>query len=153
MQVADRARARWQSTRRVGRCLLALVAFDQDGFPAPAQSLTNPPQKQSPPLAQRVDDAYTRFATYVRAQNHGIREKNLLRMMLPVGVRELDLDVTWLNHMDGFGIMRGTIAHTSARAVQQPPDNAAARAAVANALGVAPAFGLRDADDLLAALG
>jgi hypothetical protein len=150
--IADRAYTQWATRRRVNRCLIALIAFDTEGFPGPAVSLTQPLRKQAPGLRQRVEAAYRRHATYLRTENHGVKERNLLRILLPVGIRETDLDTSWLNHMNGFGASRGSIAHSSAKAVRQPPDNADVRRAVADVLGTPPSFGLRNVDDLLVAL-
>ncbi len=72
---------------------------------------------------------------------------NLLRLLLPVGVRESDLDPTWVADMETFGIMRGIVAHVSAKAVKSPPDPVNARNQVQKAVA-----GLSDIDDLLAKL-
>lgn len=45
--------------------------------------------------------------------NNGIRTQNLLRLLLPIGLSESDLDVAWLSTTDGFGTKRGTAAHSS----------------------------------------
>jgi len=57
-------------------------------------------------------------------ENHGIREKNLLGMLLPIGIESDDIDATWLATIDGFGQDRGSAAHKSSAVsrTQQPPD-------------------------------
>jgi len=51
--------------------------------------------------------------------NHGIKEQNILDLLLPLGVHHDDIDVTWLNTISSFGSQRGNVAHQSAR-VQSP---------------------------------
>lgn len=45
--------------------------------------------------------------------NHGIRERNILQILLPIGFNQADIDSTWLGEMDSFGRIRGETAHTS----------------------------------------
>lgn len=51
--------------------------------------------------------------------NHGIKEQNILDILLPLGVHYDDIDNTWLNTISSFGSQRGDVAHKSAR-VQSP---------------------------------
>ena len=56
-------------------------------------------------------------------QNHGLKEANLLALLLPIGIDSDDLDSVMLVTMDAFGKQRGLIAHKSAtsyRATQTP---------------------------------
>lgn len=55
-------------------------------------------------------------ATYKKkiSDNHGIRTSNLLRILLPIGVLEADLDAAWVATTDGFGGKRGATAHNTA---------------------------------------
>jgi HEPN superfamily RiboL-PSP-like protein len=55
------------------------------------------------------------------SNNHGVKEKNILRLLLPLGLAKTDIDNTWLVTLDTFGTKRGEVAHTSIR-TQQPPD-------------------------------
>lgn len=40
-------------------------------------------------------------------------------MILPIGLSAGDVDATWLNTLDTFGVNRGEIAHTSIKTQQQ----------------------------------
>ena len=53
--------------------------------------------------------------------NQGIRQRNLEKLLFPIGVIGAHLSTTWLAQMDSFGSNRGTWAHKSARALN-PPD-------------------------------
>ncbi|GBF81897.1 diguanylate cyclase [Aphanothece sacrum FPU1] len=64
-------------------------------------------------LDNKIDKAHRRFISSVN-DNHGIKEKNILTLLLPIGINSDDLDQDWLNLMDSFGKNRGIIAHTSA---------------------------------------
>ncbi|MBF0568523.1 MAG: hypothetical protein HQK95_06590 [Nitrospirae bacterium] len=46
-------------------------------------------------------------------QNNGIKENNLLKLLLPIGVDRMDIDNTWLIDINQFGERRGDIAHQS----------------------------------------
>jgi len=59
----------------------------------------------------------------VKADNHGIRERNLMKLLLPLGVSEFDIDIVWLATVDSFGQNRGSTAHSSiSNRALQPPD-------------------------------
>ena len=47
-------------------------------------------------------------------ENHGIREKNLLRLLLPIGADFSAFDPILISELDSFGERRGTVAHSSA---------------------------------------
>jgi hypothetical protein len=76
-------------------------------------------------------------------QNHGVKERNLLRMLLPLGVRESDIDRQWLAAMDAWATGRGDLAHRSGK-LQVLPDP---KEEHQTALFLQE--GLRDIDDLL----
>jgi hypothetical protein len=57
----------------------------------------------------------TSYFRLVREDNHGIRERNLLSLLLPIGIDHNSLDPTFLANMDSFGKLRGAAAHTSSR--------------------------------------
>ncbi|MEZ4870096.1 MAG: hypothetical protein R3C14_52695 [Caldilineaceae bacterium] len=45
--------------------------------------------------------------------NHGIKEANILQLLLPVGVEADEIDDVWLAAINSFGEERGRAAHTS----------------------------------------
>jgi len=63
-------------------------------------------------IQQRLDESLTIFLSTIES-NHGIKNKNLLELLLPVGIEESQLDTVWINDMDGFGSDRGLFAHKS----------------------------------------
>lgn len=46
--------------------------------------------------------------------NNGIKEQNIKDLLIPIGVDENDIDSTWLNTLNSFGVKRGEFAHTGA---------------------------------------
>ena len=73
-------------------------------------------------MRERVTTAKDDFMRWVKVGNHGIRERNVLKLLLPVGIREIEIESAWLATIDGFGNNRGTTAHQSAKKPQTIPD-------------------------------
>ncbi|WP_294283646.1 hypothetical protein [uncultured Chryseobacterium sp.] len=44
-----------------------------------------------------------------------MKESNILKVLLPLGIELSQIDTTWLNTMDSFGVTRGLFAHASNR--------------------------------------
>jgi hypothetical protein len=82
---------------------------------SPLPTTTRPAIKDA--VNEAVDVAMTQYIKIIK-DNHGIREKNLKKLILPVGVRITDLDATWVTNMDEFGKQRGEVAHTNIGAQQ-----------------------------------
>ena len=57
-------------------------------------------------------------------QNHGLKEANILALLLPVGIDSSDLDLNLLVQLNTFGAERGLVVHSSATSyrTKQPPD-------------------------------
>lgn len=64
-----------------------------------------------------------KFGNVVKT-NHGIREWNIYRILLPAGLPKNTIDSimggSWLQKIDEFGQQRGDIAHQSGRVYQRP---------------------------------
>jgi hypothetical protein len=71
-------------------------------------------------LEDRINKSLTLYIQKLK-KNHGIKEKNILDILLPVGIELNNIDSTWLNTMTSFGQNRGEVAHSTAR-VQNPLD-------------------------------
>jgi len=68
-----------------------------------------------------LDAASTQYVEQLK-NNHGIRTKNLRRILVPAGVDLTALDQTWLTTLDDFGERRGSIAHKAAARVTESID-------------------------------
>lgn len=70
---------------------------------------------------QKVHMIISRFKQNVIDENHGIKEKNIRKLFVPLGI-DFDLvDTAWISTLDSYGAKRGETVHTSAR-VQEPLD-------------------------------
>jgi hypothetical protein len=116
-QTVQAAYDRWLAGDGPGRCLLALVAYHDKKVATPTQL-----SEVGEQLEHQIRDARDVYVRRMRVANHGIRERNVLAILLPVGVLATDIDGTWLNTMDSFGSQRGDTAHRAAGQTQQPPD-------------------------------
>lgn len=121
LNTVDAACKCWAQDGRPRTTLIALLAHDAEGFGGPPSKLPIPSPSELPSLRGRVDVARRRFSHYVRTQNNGIRESNVLALLLPAGVRESEIEPLWLADIDSFGRLRGETAH-QARRTQQPLD-------------------------------
>jgi hypothetical protein len=95
---------------------------------APPATITPPQSSQAKTwpgkleLTERIRAAGTAFVNAL-TKNHGVKEENLLGMLLPVGVDAGKLDPLWVSEMSSFGESRGHAAHSSlAGKVVQLPD-------------------------------
>jgi hypothetical protein len=139
--------AAWELDKRPRTCLLALVSFYDDKFPRIPEAMPPMLGRVTPGfMKDRVETARNAYARAVQ-QSNGVKEKDLLRLLLPVGIQEYELDRTWLATIDSFGSVRGDTAHQSMR-TQQPPDPANELAIVRQIV-----TGLRQLDELLTKLG
>ena len=113
--VVDAEYKRWQSRRRQSRPVIAVF----------------------------IEGSYQRAQEIIK-DNHGIRERNLRRLLKLVGINVNDpnqVDPTWLADMDSFGKLRGGLAHRSGVSLGSIMDPFDAKRKVDNLLR-----GLRDLD-------
>lgn len=67
---------------------------------------------KSESIKETIDIACKQFIKKIK-ENHGIREKNFLTLILPLGYDEKNIDATLVSNLDSFGKLRGDIAHNS----------------------------------------
>lgn len=146
LDLVTKAYAAWELDRRPRTCLLALVSF-YEGKPTPfPETLPAMLSRVTPGfMKDRIEKAKNAYARNVH-ENNGVKEKDFLRLLLPIGIQEHELDRTWLATVDSFGSVRGDTAHQSMRA-QQPPDPANELAIVRQIV-----IGLRELDERLTRL-
>lgn len=128
VEIAKAAWKRWEGERHVTAPLLHLVGFCGLALQAPPDTLAAPNQNQAKSWSDRIDvnerlkDIVQRYVRMVTLENHGIREPNLMAMLLPIGLRPFAIDPVFVDRLDDFGRSRGEAAHGSSIAVQQSPD-------------------------------
>lgn len=141
----------WNSTGAVRVTHVSLIAFCGRAADVPPATLipVDPSAKKKHfeqlHLKERLKNAASAFFTALK-ENHGIKEINLLRLLLPIGLNPDEIDPTWLAIMNSFGERRGEAAHSSGNVgtVKHPPDPKSEFDLVVQVLK-----GLRDIDKLL----
>jgi hypothetical protein len=144
-EVARVAVAKWQTSRKAERVVVALVAFHHSQEPLTRIRLKELHSKNRNHAEEAIHKANQRFHRQL-ANNHGIKEENVLEVLLPLGMDPSDIDTVWLSTMDSFASLRGETAHTSIR-THQPLDPKTEKGTVDQIL-----LGLRDIDKKLSDL-
>ncbi|MGW2665642.1 HEPN domain-containing protein [Nocardia tengchongensis] len=109
----------WKRHRTPSPLIVSLLAY-KERIDSEPTSLINPPQRRSLDLNGRVDKARDDLHKYIRVQNHGIKERNLLRILLPLGIEEADIDINWLHTVEAWATQRGETAHQGRKVNWQP---------------------------------
>jgi len=117
--------ALWKSKRKASDLIICFLScyhsgwgtgFDEEGLsPQSSKAHTKAAEEAAESV---VDIAVGQFRELV-SKNHGVREINLRRVVLPIGVRISGLDQSWINTMDTFGKLRGEVAHKAVGVQQQ----------------------------------
>ena len=117
----------WRNSRQSSTSLVALMAFSGLEHRPPPNTLFAPQPSKSKSwpreveLDERVTAAVTAF-NYRLSQNHGIKEENLLGILLPIGLGTDDIDPMLLAELNSLGSDRGATAHGSVQHVTTFPD-------------------------------
>jgi hypothetical protein len=107
LDIADRAFDLFKTKARVSRPivhLLSNIVGDQHGLPS---------ELGTPITALSITGKVVAQYKHGIAKNNGIRIPNMLRILLPIGVLEAEIDAAWLSTTDGFGAKRGAAAHSA----------------------------------------
>ena len=100
------------------QAITAIVAYRGSQHDFPPSTFSAPQPSQLASWAQKVDfkekarDCVSRFINKVKSENHGIRERNLAALLVPIGVSVDDVDNLLLNELDSYGKRRGGYAHS-----------------------------------------
>lgn|SRR5690606_10252152 len=115
----------WNSSKKPSMILVAFLAAYHSGWDAESDISDNEVIKWAKSRS-RVKDAVNEAVNLAQKQyvklvrdNHGVKEKNFKRLILPLGVDIEELDRTWLTNLDSFGANRGETAHKTKRASGQ----------------------------------
>lgn len=130
--ILTNAQDKWKNYRKPSGVLMCLLSFSEYSFksiPDTINSLKsqhNTPQKDilyQDDIDERVKQVVQRHYHAITKDNHGIKEKNLLKMFLPIGLEneEFHQSQALIFNLDSYGVNRGIVAHESA-ASQQPID-------------------------------
>lgn len=121
LEPVTRAQVVWESSRHVSHVALCLVGFSGKEMAPPPPTLEAPSDNKRKAWAAQVDigqrllPIIATFHHHVRNENHGVKEKNLLALLLPIGVAHGKIDPAFLADMESFGALRGLAAHSSGK--------------------------------------
>jgi hypothetical protein len=96
----------WNTSRTKSNCIKSIVSFV-------GHELKFENDVHANNIQYRVNKTVAHYMSTVVDKNHGIKEKNILKVLLPLGIEINELDQTWLSVMESFGSTRGLIAHSS----------------------------------------
>ncbi|MFB2879021.1 HEPN domain-containing protein [Floridanema aerugineum] len=129
-EVVLNVKRNWDSSRKAHRTLICLIAFSGQSMDKPPSTLTPTRGSRTHPeekvkIDKKLDLAIKSFKRVID-ENHGVKEANILALLLPIGIDSDDLDSSLLATMNTFGEQRGQVAHSSATTYRtnQPPDPA-----------------------------
>lgn len=115
--LAIRSVARFKADGRTRTVVFALASYHLIQKQLSEQDFTELYTQSINHASTALDDAAAAYHHCLR-ENHGIRTINVLRVLLPVGIKVTDIDATWLSTMDSYGQLRGETAHTAVGAQQ-----------------------------------
>lgn len=111
LAIAQKAYKLWLDKRKASTPLLSMVAYYSGSFPAiPDIHSAN---TSTSDIDWRTKEAFTSYNKYIRVGNHGIKEKNILNIFLPIGIKINEIDNNLLIELNSFGAERGLIAYSS----------------------------------------
>jgi hypothetical protein len=119
-EVVIHAKKDWKNGGKISRTLLSLLAFS-------GHMMDEPPKKIIAQKGMKIDEKIESAINFFKQkinQNHGIKEANILALLLPIGIDSDDLDPVLMATLNTFGAQRGLVAHSSATyyRMQQQPD-------------------------------
>ncbi|MFM6270121.1 MAG: HEPN domain-containing protein, partial [Dolichospermum sp.] len=114
------AKKAWE-TGKTTRTLICLLGFSDLTMDKPPDTLKKPSNVKQDnhdkrlEITEKINSAIKSFKKVID-NNHGLKEKNILALLLSIGINSNDLDPnnTWLANMNTFGQKRGLVAHKSA---------------------------------------
>jgi hypothetical protein len=121
LETVDAPLTGFNNDSRPRNALLALLTYRN-------KAETPPQTAQGGPWRVREALKEARTALHARTRdNNGVKQKDVLSLLLPTGLKESDLSSSWLARMDDLGELRGRVVHGARRVgAQQPvtPDDA-----------------------------
>lgn len=121
LEVVNKSFDSWKTSGKATTALIGLVAFHEVINPLPESFADFGTKKKHRDLATCIENAKNGYNYYVRRENHGIKIKNLIKLLVPVGLTESDFDSEWLTTTEAWATARGEVAHKTAK-VQVKPD-------------------------------
>ncbi|TRW18074.1 hypothetical protein [Glacieibacterium frigidum] len=121
LEISSTALKSWEKMRYVSTTAFHMIGFSGRTLDRPPETLHTEDQNKTKDWLSRVEihDRFSRcvadYQRRVRKENHGIKEKNIMQMLVPIGFDMTKCDGIFLQAMSTFGEARGTVAHTSGK--------------------------------------
>jgi hypothetical protein len=129
LEVATTALQAWETQKFVSVVTFHLIGFSGKTVDLPPEALFTTDQNRMKDWATRttIDGRFAKcvsdFYKRVQFENHGVKEKNIMEMFVPIGFNMIKCDALFLQTMSTFGEARGSVAHTSGKShVQKAVD-------------------------------
>ena len=121
LSIAQKAYNKWKNARKASIPLIAMVVYYSGKYPSTPETHTGNSSQED--IDHRVKAAYQEY-NHRKTNNHGIKERNILGLYLPIGIRIDDIDEDMLIALNNFGSERGNIAHSTRAATVISPEDA-----------------------------
>jgi hypothetical protein len=114
MALFSKGWSQWEKSKLPSNVIIGLLAYGGFATILPPKKLGGDPsnQKAYDDLKEPLQKAQ-KIWRQTHRNNHGIKEENILKLLLPLGVYHDDLDPTLLADLSSFGNDRGEVAHLS----------------------------------------
>ena len=112
-EVVQNAYKKWKSDKKPSHVLMSVATFMniKKEFPSRVRKVDLANNKNG--LIETRYELHVSKYIKILVDNNGIKETNLLKILLPLGIHLDEIDSTFLNSIDSFGTDRGEIAHNS----------------------------------------
>lgn len=123
--IAKSAWEAWKANRKVSVTALCLLGFSGQDMKIPPKTFQAPNENQNKTwgelldIEHRLSRAVQNYIKTALHENHGIREHNILSLLLPIGFDHAKLDAVAITSLNEFGKSRGEAAHQSFARVKQ----------------------------------
>jgi hypothetical protein len=117
LEIAKAIDLAWKSKAHISRSTLSILGFSGRKLESLPASLSAPPNKKQVDwddllkLDGKLSQSVTRYYKGVTMSNHGIKEANLISMLLPVGFDPAKFDPLFITELNNFSTKRGEAAH------------------------------------------
>lgn len=109
------AREKWVKFKIIHPPIAYILAYYGNAFENFPKKI-NLQQNEQKTTVSSFEDRLARVVTLYNKdnlkENHGIKEENILRLLLPIWIDISDLNQGWISTIDSFAVLRGEIAHT-----------------------------------------
>lgn len=119
LEIAKAIDSSWKASGHVSRSTLTMLAFSGQKLEELPVCIAAPDSQKIAKWKARIrpDDrlqqSISNYFNKVRNENHGIREKDIILMLLPVGFDPDKLDPYLITELNNFASIRGQAAHTT----------------------------------------